>query len=209
MKSIISKFVSGLLVSCTLALPLAAQTTTQPLPQPGSFIQKDNLFPRVKLETSAGNIIIELDRSKAAITVNNFLNYVDKKRYDKTVFHRLEPEFVLQGGGYDKDYDPIRTFDTIVNESGNGSKNRLYTVAMARQLDPHSASSQFFINLNDNPSLDPGKNWGYAVFGNVVEGFEVLEKIKTLETGVNEKLGWDNVPKKPLMLYRVILLPAK
>ncbi len=180
------------------------------VPGTGQFVQKDNLFPRVRLETSEGNIVIELDRMKAAVTVNNFLSYVEKKRYDATIFHRLEPEFVLQGGGYDRNFEPIRTFDTIPNESGNGLKNNLYTVAMAHQeTGPHTGSSQFFINLNDNPSLNPGNTWGYAVSGTVVEGFEVLEKIKTLETGLNEKLGWENVPKKTLTLNRVILLPAK
>ena len=180
------------------------------VPGSGAFVQKDNLFPRVRLETSEGNIVIELDRMKAAVTVNNFLSYVEKKRYDATIFHRLEPEFVLQGGGYDRNFEAIKTYDTIPNESGNGLKNNLYSVAMAHQeTGPHTGSSQFFINLNDNPSLNPGKTWGYAVFGNVVEGFEVLEKIKTLETSLNEKLGWENVPKKTLMLNRVILLPAK
>ncbi|MCT6698908.1 peptidylprolyl isomerase [Rheinheimera sp. 4Y26] len=175
----------------------------------GEFLQKDNLFPRVRLETSAGNIVVELDRSKAPLTVNNFLSYVEKKAYDGTLFHRLEPEFVLQGGGYDRDLKPIKDLKPVFNESGNGVKNRLYTIAMARQNDPHSGTSQFFFNLNDNPSLDPGKNWGYAVFGSVVEGTEVFDKIKTLETGYNETLGWENVPKKPLVLNRVILLPAQ
>lgn len=175
----------------------------------GEFLQKDNLFPRVRFETSAGNIVVELDRSKAPLTVNNFLSYVEKKAYDGTLFHRLEPEFVLQGGGYDRDLKPIKDLKPVFNESGNGVKNRLYTIAMARQNDPHSGTSQFFFNLNDNPSLDPGKNWGYAVFGFVVEGTEVFDKIKTLETGYNETLGWENVPKKPLVLNRVILLPAQ
>lgn len=174
----------------------------------GAFLQKDNLFPRVKFETSEGHIVVELDRSKAAITVNNFLSYVDKKRYDGTLFHRLEPEFVLQGGGYDRDLAVVKSFPEIINESGNGLKNRLYTIAMARELAPHSATSQFFFNLNDNPSLDPGKTWGYTVFGNVVEGMEVFDKIKAIETTYNEKLGWDNFPKKPIVLIRVILLPA-
>jgi peptidyl-prolyl cis-trans isomerase A (cyclophilin A) len=174
----------------------------------GEFLQKDNLFPRVKFETSEGHIVVELDRSKAAITVNNFLTYVDKKLYDGTLFHRLEPEFVLQGGGYDRELKPVKNFAEIVNESGNGLKNRLYTIAMARELAPHSATSQFFFNLNDNPSLDPGRTWGYAVFGNVVEGMEVFDKIKAIETQFNEKLGWDNFPKKPVVLIRVILLPA-
>lgn len=174
----------------------------------GEFLQKDNLFPRVKFETSEGHIVVELDRSKAAITVNNFLTYVDKKLYDGTLFHRLEPEFVLQGGGYDRELKPVKNFAEIINESGNGLKNRLYTIAMARELAPHSATSQFFFNLNDNPSLDPGRTWGYAVFGTVVEGMEVFDKIKAIETQFNEKLGWDNFPKKPVILIRVILLPA-
>lgn len=174
----------------------------------GEFLQKDNLFPRVKFETSEGHIVVELDRTRAAITVNNFLSYVEKKLYDNTLFHRLEPEFVLQGGGYDRELKPIKNFEEIINESGNGLKNRLYTISMARQTDPHTATSQFFFNLNDNPSLDPGRTWGYAVFGNVVEGMEVFDKIKVIETQFNEKLGWDNFPQKPVVLIRVILLPA-
>lgn len=176
----------------------------------GEYIQKDNLFPRVKLITTEGDIVIELDRMKAALTVNNFLTYVDKKMYDGTVFHRLEPEFVLQGGGYDREYVAIKSLKEIPNESGNGLKNIQYSVAMAHQeKGPHTASNQFFINLNENTSLNPGKNWGYAVFGNVVEGIETIEKIRQLETGLNEKLGWENVPKKPVVIARAILLPAK
>lgn len=176
---------------------------------PGEFIQKDNLFPRVKLETTAGTIVIELDRMKAAVTVNNFLTYVDKKIYDNSVFHRLEPEFVLQGGGYDRNLEPIKNFAEIPNESGNGLKNIQYSVAMAHQeKGPHTATSQFFINLNENTSLNPGKTWGYAVFGNVVEGMDVIEKIRAMETIHNDKLGWDNVPKTPIVIVRAIILPA-
>jgi peptidyl-prolyl cis-trans isomerase A (cyclophilin A) len=176
----------------------------------GEYLQKDNLFPRVKLVTTEGDIVIELDRMKAALTVNNFLTYVDKKMYDGTIFHRLEPNFVLQGGGYDREYIAIKSIKEIPNESGNGLKNIQFSVAMAHQeKGPHTGSNQFFINLNENTSLNPGKTWGYAVFGNVVEGFETLEKIKLLETGLNEKLGWENVPKKPVVIARAILLPAK
>ena len=99
----------------------------------GEHLQKDNLFPRVKLVTTEGDIVIELDRMKAALTVNNFLTYVDKKMYDGTVFHRLEPEFVLQGGGYDREYVAIKNLAEIPNESGNGLKNIQYSVAMAHQ----------------------------------------------------------------------------
>lgn len=176
----------------------------------GEHLQKDNLFPRVKLVTTEGDIVIELDRMKAALTVNNFLTYVDKKMYDGTIFHRLEPNFVLQGGGYDREYIAIKSLKEIPNESGNGLKNIQYSVAMAHQeKGPHTGSNQFFINLNENTSLNPGKTWGYAVFGNVVEGIDTLEKIKLLETGLNEKLGWENVPKKPVVIARAILLPAK
>lgn len=175
----------------------------------GEFLQKDNLFPRVKLVTTEGDIVIELDRMKAALTANNFLSYVDKKIYEGTIFHRLEPEFVLQGGGYDRAYLPIKTLKEIPNESGNGLKNNVYTVAMAHQeKGPHTASSQFFINLNDNVSLNPGRNWGYAVFGSVVEGIETIEKIKQIETGQHDKLGWETVPKKQIVILKVILLPS-
>lgn len=191
------------LLSCLLLL-------SSPLWANGEYLQKDNLFPKVKLTTTQGDIVIELDRMKAALTTNNFLTYVNKKMYDGTIFHRLEPEFVLQGGGYDREYVPIKSLQEIPNESGNGVKNRLYTVAMAHQeKGPHTGSNQFFINLNDNPSLDPGKNWGYAVFGTVVEGFDTIEKIKAQPTGLNEKLGWENVPQTPIVIVRAILLPAK
>lgn len=193
-----------------IALAAFVSLASQAAGMPGEFIQKDNLFPRVKLETTAGTIVIELDRMKAAVTVNNFLTYVDKKVYDNSVFHRLEPDFVLQGGGYDRNLEPIKGFAEIPNESGNGLKNIQYSVAMAHQeKGPHTATSQFFINLNENTSLNPGKDWGYAVFGNVVEGMDVIEKIRAMETTHNDKLGWDNVPKTPIVIARAIILPPK
>lgn len=175
----------------------------------GKFVQQNNLFPKVKLVTSVGDIIVELDRTRAPLAVNNFLSYVTIKAYDNTVFHRLEPEFVLQGGGYKADFQPIDEYPAVFNESGNGAKNQFGSLAMARNNDPHSATSQFFFNLNDNPSLDPGRNWGYTVFGQIQEGFEVLEKIKLLETHTDEKTGWQNVPKQPIILKQVILQPEQ
>lgn len=175
----------------------------------GKFVQQNNLFPKVKLVTSVGDIIVELDRTRAPLAVNNFLSYVTIKAYDNTVFHRLEPEFVLQGGGYKADFQPIDDYPAVFNESGNGAKNQFGSLAMARNNDPHSATSQFFFNLNDNPSLDPGRNWGYTVFGQIQEGFEVLEKIKLLETHTDEKTGWQNVPKQPIILKQVILQPEQ
>lgn len=175
----------------------------------GQFMQPDNLFPKVQLMTSHGDIVVELDRSRAPLTVNNFLSYVKKNSYNNTVFHRLIPGFVLQGGGYTPDFKAIETLKPVFNESGNGLKNQLGSIAMARQSDPHSADSQFYFNLNDNPSLDPGSRWGYTVFGQVVSGMEVLEKIQQIETDVSEQLGWPDVPKEPIILKMVVLLPQE
>ena len=173
----------------------------------GQFVQPDNLYPKVRLVTSHGDIEVELDRAKAPITVNNFLTYVKKKLYNNTVFHRLEAEFVLQGGGYDSNYQPIEQLKTIFNESGNGLKNLQGTIAMARLTDPHSASSQFYFNLKDSPHLDPGRNWGYAVFGYITAGHEVIEKIRAVQTDTSAELGWPNVPVEKVVLKTVIVLP--
>lgn len=176
---------------------------------PGQFIQPNNLYPKVKLITSYGEIIVELDRSKAQISVNNFLSYVKKKSYDNTLFHRLEPEFVLQGGGYDANYKPIEELKAIFNESGNGLKNQLGTIAMARLTEPHSATSQFFFNLADNSHLDPGRSWGYAVFGYITSGLDVIEKISAIQTDTSVELGWPNVPVEKVLLKTVIVLPEQ
>ena len=173
----------------------------------GQFVQPDNLYPKVRLVTSHGDIEVELDRAKAPITVNNFLTYVKKKLYNNTIFHRLEAEFVLQGGGYDSNYQPIEQLKTIFNESGNGLKNLQGTIAMARLNDPHSASSQFYFNLKDSPHLDPGRNWGYAVFGYITAGHEVIEKIRAVQTDTSAELGWPNVPVEKVVLKTVIVLP--
>ena len=175
----------------------------------GQFIQPNNLYPKVKLMTSHGDIIVELDRSRAPLSVNNFLSYVKKKSYDNTLFHRLEPEFVLQGGGYDTNYKAIEELKPIFNESGNGLKNQLYTIAMARLNDPHSATSQFYFNLQDNSHLDPGRTWGYAVFGYISEGTEVIEKIRAIQTDTSVELGWPNVPVEKVLIKTAIILPEQ
>lgn len=172
-------------------------------------IDPDNLFPKVKLETSLGVIIVELDRVKAPITVDNFLTYVVTGEYANTIFHRVESDFVVQGGGYDTDYAVKKNNPDIINESGNGWKNEIGTIAMARESRPHTANRQFFFNIGDNTSLDPGRRWGYAVFGEVVEGQEVLEKMGAVETDYNSELGWENVPVEPLILIKATLLPAE
>jgi peptidyl-prolyl cis-trans isomerase A (cyclophilin A) len=177
--------------------------------QAGQFLQANNLFPKVRIITSHGDIDVELDRSRAPLTVNNFLSYVKHKRYNNTVFHRLEPEFVLQGGGYDASYKPIEELKPVFNESGNGLKNQFGTIAMARLAEPHSATSQFYFNLQDNPSLDPGRRWGYTVFGRISAGEDVIEKIRAIQTDTSAELGWPNVPVEPVLIKTVLLLPEQ
>ncbi|KAF7772214.1 peptidyl-prolyl cis-trans isomerase A (cyclophilin A) [Pseudoalteromonas citrea] len=181
----------------------------------GRFVQKDNLFPRVEITTSLGKISLELDRSRAPITVNNFLTYVINGDYKGSVFHRVErddaneQDFVIQGGGYDKDYDGMFERPPIFNESGNGMKNDIYSVAMAYQdSKPHSGTRQFFFNMDNNKHLNPGRDWGFAVFGNVTEGYETLDKIMQVETGFNEKLGYTFIPKTPVIIYDITVLKA-
>lgn len=171
-------------------------------------IDPDNLFPQVKLETSMGEIIVELDRIRAPITVDNFLTYVVSGEYNNTIFHRIVPEFIVQGGGYSKEFELKKVETNIVNESGNGLKNEIGTIAMAKENRPHTANRQFFFNVADNTSLDPGRRWGYAVFGAVIEGQEVVDAMALVKTDYNDEMGWDDVPVEPVMLIKASLLPA-
>jgi peptidyl-prolyl cis-trans isomerase A (cyclophilin A) len=172
-------------------------------------IDPTNIYPKVKLETSLGTIVVELDRVKAPITVDNFLTYVITGEYNNTIFHRIVEDFIVQGGGYDADFVPKKTNEDIINESGNGLKNEIGTIAMAKENRPHTANRQFFFNINDNTNLDPGRKWGYAVFGAIIEGDEVLEAMAKIKTDYNEALGWENVPLEPVMLIKATLLPAE
>lgn len=174
----------------------------------GTKIDPDNLFPQVKLETSMGVIIVELDRVRAPITVNNFLTYVVSGEYDNTIFHRIMPEFIVQGGGYTKDFELKKVNKNIINESGNGLKNEIGTIAMAKENRPHTANRQFFFNVADNSSLDPGRRWGYAVFGAIVEGEEVVEAMSKVKTDYNDEMSWEDVPVEPVLLIKATLLPA-
>lgn len=197
-----------MLRSALLALVLITGVAQAAKPvEDGSQIQPDNYYPRVKLETTMGDIVVELDRRRAPITTNNFLRYVDKRQYEDTVFHRIIPGFVVQGGGYNEEYEDLPNFPEIYNESGNGLKNELYTIAMARQNDPHTATRQFYFNMNDNESLDPGRNWGYAVFGMVIEGTEVLDKMSEVETEYKALLGMPDAPIENIILKKATVLP--
>ncbi|MGB0937940.1 MAG: peptidylprolyl isomerase [Colwellia sp.] len=172
-------------------------------------IDPTNIYPKVKLETSMGVIIVELDRVKAPMTVDNFLTYVVTGEYNNTLFHRIVEDFVVQGGGYDKDFIARPVNDDIFNESGNGLKNDIDTIAMAKENNPHSANRQFFFNVADNNNLNPGRSWGYAVFGAIVEGSEVLEAMAKVKTDYNEELNWEDVPVEPVMLIKATLLPEE
>mgnify|MGYP003930889699 FL=1 len=173
-----------------------------------SAIDPDNLFPQVKLETSMGVIIVELDRVRAPITVDNFLSYVVNGEYDNTIFHRVVAKFIVQGGGYSEDFELKKVNKSIINESGNGLKNDIGTIAMAKESRPHSANRQFFFNVADNSSLNPGRRWGYAVFGTIIEGQEVTDAMALVTTDYNDEMAWENVPIKPIILLKASLLPA-
>ena len=173
-------------------------------------IQKNTLYPKVELDTTMGKIVVELDRTRAPITVDNFLSYVVKGEYDNTIFHRIIPEFVVQGGGLDPDLKEKKEMDPIVNESGNGLSNGLGTIAMARENSPHTATRQFYFNVADNERLDPStRRWGYAVFGEVTEGLEVLEKMSQVKTDFNKTLEWADVPVEAIILKKAVLLPRE
>lgn len=164
--------------------------------------------PRVELITSQGSLVLELDPVKAPITTENFLRYVRDGHYDGLIFHRVIAGFMAQAGGYDAEFAERETRDPIQNESRNGLSNERGTIAMARTSDPHSASAQFFINLVDNHRLDgaPGR-WGYAVFGRLTEGLDVLDEIGALPTGRGGPFPTD-VPVRPVVIEQARVLEA-
>ena len=159
----------------------------------------------VEMKTTYGAIKIELDNEKAPKTVENFLSYANTGFYDGTIFHRVIDNFMIQGGGFDGDMQQKETAAAIENEADNGLKNDRGTIAMARTMDPHSATAQFFINVKDNDFLNhSGKNmqgWGYAVFGRVIDGDDVLDKIRGVETG--NRAGHQDVPKESIVIEAV------
>ena len=165
--------------------------------------------PQVQLHIAKlGVITLELDAVKSPNSAANFLDYVNKGHYDNTVFHRVIPGFMLQGGGFEPGMKEKRSGTPIANEAGNGLKNNNYTVAMARTNDPHSATAQFFINVADkgflNHTAPSGQGWGYAVFGKVIAGSEVVDKIKAVTTG--RKGFHDDVPVDDVVIERAVAL---
>jgi peptidyl-prolyl cis-trans isomerase B (cyclophilin B) len=170
----------------------------------GTPARAERSHPLVRLETSLGEITLELYPDKAPATVANFLQYVRAGFYDGTIFHRVIKNFMIQGGGLDVHLNEKPTREPIKSEADNGLTNQPYTVAMARLFDPDSASSQFFINVADNKFLNHTANtsegWGYAVFGKVVQGREVVDKIKAVPTG--DRDGYQNVPLTPVVIIK-------
>ena len=164
--------------------------------------------PRVKLHTNQGDIVITLDAAKAPKTVANFLTYTNEGFYNGTVFHRVIDGFMVQGGGFEPGMKQKQTHAPIENEANNGLKNDKYTLAMARTSDPHSATAQFFINVSNNDFLNftaPTPNgWGYAVFGTVTEGTDVVDKIKGVKTG--NKGFHQNVPNEDVIIEKAEVL---
>jgi len=184
------------------ALPLAAAEPSAP--RSCQDMLKGTSPMKVKLTTSMGPITIELDKTKAPVSVENFVKYVESGHYNGTIFHRVIDGFMIQGGGFDKDMRQKATNAPIKNEADNGLKNDKYTVAMARTQVPDSATAQFFINVKDNAFLNhTAKNvqgWGYAVFGKVVEGQDTVDKIRKVPTGTARGMG--DVPLEPVTIEK-------
>ncbi len=185
-------------------LALAGLTMLAWIMVTGTSARAERSNPLVRLETSLGEITLELYPDKAPATVANFLQYVREGSYDGTIFHRVINGFMIQGGGLDANLNPKPTRAPIQNEADNGLTNQPYTVAMARTSDPHSATSQFFINVADNKFLNyTGKTpqgWGYAVFGRVVQGREVVDQIKAVPTGNQD------VPLTPVVIVKAMVV---
>lgn len=164
--------------------------------------------PEVEIETNLGKITVELNAEKAPLTVANFLSYVKDGSYNNSMFHRVIPRFVAQGGGYDASYHPLPARAPVKNESNNGLSNKRGSIAMARMSEPDSATRQFYFNLKDNQALDAHDDQaGYTVFGAVVSGMDVLDKIAKEPTMVDPRLRAGDVPTTPIIIRKMTLLP--
>lgn len=198
--------------TCLLAISASAaetdSATTAPATSPASAPTGGGLTARVKMTTTLGDIVVELDGERAPISVLNFLRYVDEKHYEGTIFHRIIPTFMIQGGGYTEEYVEKPTHEQIKNEWRNGLKNVRGTIAMARLPVPDSATAQFFINVVDNPFLDEPQpdGQGYAVFGKVVEGMDVADKIKDVPTREEPAVGNAPAPITPVVIEKIEII---
>jgi len=189
----------GTCVALAIALGLASIS---------SYAEESDV-PRVRLTTSKGEMVIELAKDRAPVTVKNFLQYVESGFYNGTIFHRVIEGFMIQGGGFGTDFDRKQTRSAIPNEANNGMRNQRYTISMARTNAPHSATAQFFINSEDNTNLDhqapTARGWGYAVFGRVVEGQDVVDSISQVPTGPGGPFSRDT-PREPIVIKEASLI---
>jgi cyclophilin family peptidyl-prolyl cis-trans isomerase len=173
----------------------------------GAHGQSSSGHPQVRVTTNLGSFVIELDAVRAPLTVEAFLGYVDQGFYSNTLIHRVAAGFVVQGGGYTPDFEEKPTGPPVFNESGNGLTNLRGTVGLARANEPHTGTSQFYINLVDNPDLNPRPTrWGYAVFGTVISGLETVDRIGDVATGAAGPFD-RNVPAEPIIIQSIERLP--
>ncbi|EJC62621.1 peptidyl-prolyl cis-trans isomerase B [Alcaligenes faecalis subsp. faecalis NCIB 8687] len=197
-----------LLIAACMAMPMMSSPAMAADSSTSSEGTSMSTSPRVQLQTNYGTILVELNAEKAPNTVANFVDYVTSGFYDGTVFHRVINNFMIQGGGFEADMKQKATNAPVKNEADNGLKNDKYTLAMARTSDPHSATAQFFINVADNDFLNftaPTANgWGYAVFGRVIEGTEVVDQIKGVRTG--NKGFHQDVPVDDVILEKATIV---
>ena len=195
-----------------LSLSFAGQAGAKPKKSEKPAVTSTATAPQVKLQTSLGDIVIKLDQAKAPASVANFLAYVKSGHYDGTIFHRVIPGFMAQGGGFTEKWDQKSTQAPIKNEANNGLLNKRGTIAMARTADPQSATAQFFINYADNAFLDfkgeTQQGWGYAVFGEVVQGMDVVDKMATVPTGRGGPMPTD-VPQTAIVIKKASIVDAK
>ncbi|MGL4251265.1 MAG: peptidylprolyl isomerase [Aeromonas sp.] len=162
--------------------------------------------PKVQMETNHGTIVVELAPKQAPQTVKNFLRYVANGSYDGSIFHRVIQNFVVQGGGYNQQFQQLATYEPVINESRGGLPNQRGTIAMARTQAVDSATRQFYFNLVNNSNLNANAGAGYTVFGKVVQGMEVLDKLAQVQTGHSPILRANDVPTSPIILKKVVLL---
>jgi len=179
-----------------MAAEKAADPKAPPKPAPAT------ISPQIQVFTSMGNFTIELNQERAPLTVTNILAYVDSGHYTNTLIHRVVASFVIQGGGFNVDYTAKAAPLRVNNESGNGLSNVRGTVGLARGQDPHGGNCQFYVNLNDNAALDPNATrWGYAVFGRVIDGMDVVDRIGNVATGKHGAI--DETPIKPVVILKI------
>ena len=193
-------------IICLIMITAIITLSALPISADGKKGKQEHSMVYVK--TTMGNFTIELFDDKAPITVENFLNYVDKKFYNGTIFHRVKSEFMIQGGGFTEDMRKKDTAPPIKNEAANGVKNLKYTIAMARTGAPHSATSQFFINVNDNTFLNhtnKGGGWGYCVFGKVTKGLDIVNQIKAVPTHFHPQKGMKDWPVEQVVIEKITI----